>query len=147
MAFLPIRYGQLEQNSTPKAVTITSTTSFFEIDGGYELGFGDGLVFQNNKELLCTIDGLYIASWSMRVALDMSANKQINGGILINGVIANNSISGAKINTANDKGFMGRDSRCILVADDIVSLAVQNEDSLHNIIVENASFKLIKVSN
>ncbi|MCK5016008.1 MAG: hypothetical protein KAS32_02960 [Candidatus Peribacteraceae bacterium] len=139
-----IPHGNMWNHDTATTVTISATNTPTQVPSGYTVGQLNLTTFQNAREIVVTKAGIYDVVWDISFTA-ASANQEIEGSIMVNGTSIGPTAGGTahrRISTATDTGSMGGTTTLDLAANDIISLAVTNETSTANVIVEHSNMKI-----
>lgn len=135
--------GEMYNFNTPTAVTIGSANTWVAIASGFTGGDNEGVTFQNARELKIVTAGTYLVQWSL--SLDAAAaNVEVEGGILVNGTVNEKSVCHLFFATANDTGTLKSQAWIDLVADDIITLGVNNNTSATNVSMEHSNVNIAR---
>jgi hypothetical protein len=137
-------YGSMYNHDVPTTVTITIVSTPTQVPSGYSEGSVNNMVFQNSREIKALSDGYYFITWSIAFTA-ASANQEIEGSIMVNGVVNNQFSSHRKISTGTDTGSMGGNGIISLNKGDLVSACVTNETSTANVVVEHSNLSVVQV--
>ncbi len=135
--------GEMYNFNTATAVVIAGANQWTEVGGGFSAGMLNGVTFQNAKELKIVTAGVYAMWWSMSLNA-LGANDNIEGGIFVNGAIAEHTVSHNHLATANDNATFGSHGFHTLAVDDLVSLAVNNNTDADDIVVEHGNLLIAR---
>ena len=140
-------HGTMAQHGQSTTVTITTQFTWVDIDSGYTDGSGDGVVFQNSKELKVVNPGVYILNWNISVKMAMGGSVAMIGGITLNGTIDLLTTAHANIAAANDLVNISGTADLTLVEDDLIRLALINLSGTTDFVVEHAAITMSKVQD
>ena len=140
-------HGVMAQHAQSTTVTIVTQSTWTEIASGFTDGSGDGVVFQNSKELKVVKPGIYVLNWNISIQMAMGGSVAIVGGITLNGTINVLTTAHANIAAANDLVNISGTAVLTLVADDLIRLALINLTNTNNFVVEHAAITMSKVQD
>lgn len=128
-------------------VTISSADIYFQVVGAantFFAGFLNGFIFQNNQELKCIASGKYLVNWSMSVSC-AQANQEVMGAVMINTTAQNLTAAHAEVVSANKPQTVSGSGILLLNVNDLVRMAVENQNATNNITVQHVTLTLVKV--
>lgn len=140
----PAVYGSMFNHDTPTEVTISAMNTPTQIGTGFTAGTNFKTIFQNSREIVLNSAGVFLISWQISFSGAL-ANQEIEGGVMIDGVINTQSTAHRFISTATDTGSMSGSCELDLLNGQIASLAVTNETSTANIIIEHAQMIITRI--
>ncbi|MCK5019032.1 MAG: hypothetical protein KAS32_18370, partial [Candidatus Peribacteraceae bacterium] len=132
-----IAYGAMYQHDVGTVVTIPGANTDVIVDG-FTTGLVSDMTFQNTQELKIATAGIYRTSWQLSFTT-ATQNREIEGGIAVNGVVDVSTTAHRKIGTASDTGSMSGVGTLSLAVDDLVQLMVRNETDGANVNAEHAN--------
>lgn len=137
-------HGSMWNDNTNTTVTISGTDTPVEVGSNMSAGDTYLMTFQNAKELVCNFDGHYLITWSLSVEC-ASANIEVEGGIMINGVASTQGDAHSNLMTANRPMTFSGSAILNLTVGNTVSLFLQNHTSATNLVVNHASLSAVRV--
>lgn len=144
--FYDVPYGSMYADDASIAITIGSGGAYVQVGAGISDGGSSAdFTFQNARELKCNTAGTYLASYSISMS-SATNNEQVSGTIMVNGAhISTTEGSAQSINSGKPVCVAGA-GVLSLKNDDLVSLAVENEDAAHNITITHLNLALMRVA-
>jgi hypothetical protein len=139
--FPPREYAEMYQNSQNTEIEIGVTDTFYDIDG-FTAGLTQGLVFQNGKELVTEVAGVYIIGYQACFSDGVSNLYEIT--IDINGTPQNNSFSCARKSNALDVMHVSGGGLFNLSEGDIITLVVRNNTTTANPTILDAAVRVTR---
>lgn len=136
--------GSMYQFDLDTAISIT-TKGVYEIIPDMIETFTDGVVFQNTQELKIVSPGWYDVNWD--ISFIGSANVEVFGAALKNGVAITQLQSIQKPVTAIDIDHLSAHQHVELVKDDLIQLGIANNTSTTNFVITGAHLELTFVRN
>lgn len=137
-------YGSMYIDNGAQVVTITVIDTPAELAAGVSQGELWRMTFQNASELVAQVAGVYAASWQVSFTAE-SANQEIEGFFMVNGVRTAQSTAHRKIGTGTDTGSMSGTALLNLAVNDVVSIGFSNGSSTANVIVNHCNVALHKI--
>lgn len=127
-----------------KTVAVAATDTWYQIDSGVTAGNSDGFTFQNNRELKCTVAGIYKISWSL--GLNCPANNQeVEATVMINAVAQTRFAAHDNLPNLGSPESCSGSGIATLAVGDLVSLAVLNHTAINNITVSHLTCTITRV--
>lgn len=138
--------GNIDQYDTTSTVTLGTPDAIVVVTADWTIGHIDRLGYNNAGVFTVEIAGEYQIIWSLSFTSSI-ANKDFEGGILINGLSAQSGWAHRRISTASDTGSMGASTIEDLRKGDTISLGVVGETApaTGNLIVQHASFTIHRI--
>lgn len=138
-------FGHMYTN-TNQTITISDNNPT-EITGGMTTGEVHLVTFGGSHNLKVVNAGKYACFWSISSSFAGApgGKRETEGGLMINGTMANEGRSHRTMSNTADTGAYSSISILDLSADDEVSLFVQNEDSTDNIDLEHANLVILQI--
>ena len=136
-------YGSMYADDINQAVVVSATGTYYEVPGSITGGTCNGFTFQSSKQLLCTIAGKYLVTWSM--SLDAGNNDHIAGAVMVNSTVAANTENAAHTPGAGDQVPVGGSGIITLAVNDVVKFCVENESDTDDINVTHATLSILRV--
>lgn len=130
--------------SGTKTVTVAATDTWYQIDSGVTNGITDGFTFQNARELVCTVAGIYKISWSLGLACPAN-NQQVEATVMINAVAQTRFAAHDNLPNLGSAEACGGSGIASLAVGDIVSLAVLNHTAIQNITIDHLTCTITRV--
>lgn len=137
-------YGSMYGDDINVTITISASSTYYELGSGLTGGSCNNFTFQNSKELKCLVAGNYKVDWAMSLEC-ASAGQYVEGAVMINSTAQSNTIGAAELITANKKVCVGGTGIITLAVNDVVKLCVENETGTNNIICDHATLALVQV--
>ena len=138
----PTSYGNMYQHDSGTLVTISTINTPVRV-GGMTSGIKKQTGLLGDHSLVIERAGNYKIDWSISFEMAGGANQEIEGSVfLANSTFAIQASAHRKATTAGDKGNMGATCILFLPENQQVSLAVLNETSTNNIIIDHANLSL-----
>ena len=101
------------------------------------------MTFQNSKELLVTVAGKYLVTWSM--SLSAGNNDHIEGAAMINSTVAASTENAAHTPGAGDQVGVSGSGILTLAVNDLLKLCVENETDTDDITVSHATLTAVRI--
>jgi hypothetical protein len=140
-----IANGAMYADDITQAVTISSANVYYEVPGSMTGGHcSAAFTFQNSKELLCNVAGWYRVIWGMSIT-SATNNENISGAIMVNSTEVHSTEGSAQCINSSKPIHVSGTGAVQLAVNDVVKLAVQNEDAAHNITVYHANMSLLRI--
>lgn len=130
--------GEMYNFDTPTTVTIANPDEWTTIASGWTEGETDGVTFQNASELLIVTAGTYIVQWALSLNT-AAAGVEIEAAVAVNGTVVDKTAAHLFFGTANDTGSLSGQGWLTLAEDDVLTMAVLNETSGTNVVMEHGS--------
>jgi hypothetical protein len=134
-------WGSMYQDDTGTVITVGATNTDYIVTG-MSAGILGNTTFQNAKELVIALAGVYQVNWSVSFTV-ASANQEIEGAVGVGGVRKASTSAHSKINTATDTTQFGGTGLLALIVGDLVQIVVRNETATTNISIEHANLSLV----
>jgi len=140
-------YGEMYGTNINQTVTITTIDTDTELGAGLSNGLLSGFTFQNSHELICTAPGLYLINWSMSVETISVANKECEGGIMIDNVGQVKATAHAEVSPggSNRPETISGTGLFQLELNNAVSLFVSNHTDTTDMVVSHVSLTALKI--
>lgn len=133
--------GEMYNFNVPTTITISTANTWTPISTGFSEGSNNGVTFQNASELKIVTAGTYKSEWVL--SLDTAAaGVEIEAGLMINGTIQEKTATHHYFGTANDTATLVGQGWLSVIADDVITMAVNNNTSATDVIMEHASVLL-----
>ena len=138
--------GNIDQYDTTSTVTLGTPDAIVVVTADWTIGHIDGMGYNNAGVFTVEIAGEYQIVWSLSFTSSI-ANKDFEGGILVNGLSAQSGWAHRRISTASDTGSMGASTIEDLRKGDTISLGVVGETTpiTGNLIIQHASFTIHRI--
>jgi len=127
-------------------VPVAATDVFYQVGSGASFGVLYRVLFQNARELKVQIPGTYHVDWHMSIEC-ASANQEVEGALMLDGVAFTPLGSHGEIATASRPVALGSTGLIALGVDSLVSLAVLNHTTVHDLIVDHLNLAIERVGN
>lgn len=139
--FPPREYGEMYQYNQNHTVEIDVKDAAYDIDN-FTGGLTQGVTFQNGKELLIEVAGIYNVQYGICYTDGVATEYRIV--LTINDIVQNKSLSCAKKSNAGDMMGGARPALFDLSEGDIVKLAVINITNTNDAIIHNANIVITR---
>jgi hypothetical protein len=143
--------GSIDQYNTNSQINVASANVEYTITSANVVGGTDDWTINhldgaNYSDGIFTITkaGRYLLTWSLSFYC-VSNNKDIEGGIMVNGVNPQKGWAQRRIGTASDVGNFGASAIINLIKNDKVGIAVMNITSASDIFINHGSFSIVRV--
>lgn len=140
-----IPYGSMYNHDGGTTVNIIALSTPTQVPSGFLQGEVNLATFGNAREITVTKAGQYKTPWQISFTT-ATANQEIEGGVMVDGVADLTITAHRRIGTATDTGSMGATGILDLDAGAVVSLWVMNESSSTvDVNIEHANLALVMV--
>jgi hypothetical protein len=138
-------YGSMYVDDAAIAVTVSVGNTEYKVMSGASAGASNGFTFQNGRELLCSIAGIYLVTWGMSISSGTN-NENLSGGVVINASTWQHQTEGSSNqNNSNNAVHVSGSGIITLAVNDTVGLYVENESAAHNITVRHMTLSLLRI--
>lgn len=137
--------GHAYQDDTGTVVTIDEKDVDVVVDG-WTLHNSRGISFQNGQEFLIATAGEYDLEYQVSMAMAGGANQELEFCIAITSTREVSTTTHRRVTTNTDTGSASGLGELILHKGDLVQLAVRNESSTNNVIIEHGQLRLRKTN-
>jgi hypothetical protein len=135
-----------DNNSTKVDINAVGVNTPVRIPSGFTVGQTHLMTFQNAREIVVSLEGMYLITWQISFSTDGNS-KEIEGFIMIDNVRNAQASAHRFIGTAADTGSMSGTCILDLSADAVVALGVTNKTAGGDLDVniEHANLSIIQV--
>jgi hypothetical protein len=142
----PLIVGSMFGNDITEAVAMPIIDTYYPVADSLVGGFENGMAFQNDSEILATVDGVYAVVWDMAVSTPQENPQIVAGCVTVDNVPCLNT---QNITYPGIADFIYPLAGCGFIqitADQVVRLALKNTSGINAITLNQASLTLIKIA-
>ena len=140
-----LAYGSMYGDDISETVTISSTDTWTEVNGGNLTAGQNNLTsLDSSYRIQVTNAGIYKIDWCMVVSTGAAA-QYIEGTICVNATASPQAVGATESAVANKQYQIAGTCILDLAASDYISLCVENDTSTQDIIVTHANLSIVQV--
>lgn len=138
-------FGSMYNHDTSTTVTMGAAGTAVRIPSGFTVGQTHNVTFQNAREFLVTVAGMYKIDWSISFTMASGASQEIEGAVMLNNALNVQATAHRLIGTGTDTGAMSGVCILDLAANDVIALGVINESSTNDVVIEHANCTIVQI--